>query len=70
MIAKSLKQNVLNLNPIDKIKLIELLNDSLENSSVEIEEKWAKESEKRFRRYKQKKATAIPYSRIQRKYSK
>ena len=70
MILKALKDNALKLNAIDKIKLIEILHDSLDMPSPEVEEKWAKESEKRFRLYKQGKSKAIPLSRIQRKYTK
>lgn len=70
MIAKSLKNNVMNLNEIDKIRLMELISDSLENPSVEIEQKWAKESERRYRLYKQGKTKAVSFLKITRKYMK
>ena len=48
MITKSLEKDILNLDPDDKIQLIQLIFDSLNQISPEIEKAWAEESEKRI----------------------
>ncbi len=70
MIYRSFKDNVMKLNELDKVKLIEMLSDSLENPSSEVKSKWAKESEMRYRLFKQGKSKAIPLSILTREYIK
>ncbi|MBN2443634.1 MAG: addiction module protein [Spirochaetales bacterium] len=48
MITKSLEKDILSLDPDDKIQLIQLIFDSLNQISPEIEKAWAEESEKRI----------------------
>ena len=48
MVTKSLENDILNLDPNDKIQLIQLIFDSLKQISPEIEKAWALESEKRI----------------------
>ena len=52
MIAKELQAQTLSLNPIDKIRLVEILLESLDKSDSEIEAAWVAESERRYAAYK------------------
>lgn len=52
MIAQQIKDDVLDLKPVDRIHLAELIFDSLDVPDVEIEQVWVEESEKRFNAYK------------------
>lgn len=52
MITKDLEKKTLKLNPIDKIHLVEKILESLDKPDPAIEQAWAEESEKRYKRYK------------------
>jgi len=52
MINKELRAQTLSLNPIDKIRLVEMLLESLDKSDPEIEAAWVAESERRYAAYK------------------
>lgn len=52
MIAKGLQVKTLSLNPIDKIRLVEMLLESLDKPDPEIEAAWVAESERRCAAYK------------------
>ena len=51
MIAKELEIQALSLGPIDKIRLVELLLESLDKPDLEIEVAWVAESERRYAAY-------------------
>lgn len=48
MITKELQAQTLSLNPIDKIRLFEMLLESLEKPDPEIAAAWVVESERRY----------------------
>jgi putative addiction module component (TIGR02574 family) len=52
VIAKELQVKTLSLNPIDKIRLVEMLLESLDKADPEIEAAWVAESERRYAAYK------------------
>jgi len=52
MLTKEIKTKVLELNPIDRIHLAEILLDSLDKTDEQIEQLWVKESENRYQAYK------------------
>ena len=52
MIRKTLKAEVLELKATDKLRLVELLIDSLDQPDPHIEQLWIKESEARYSSYK------------------
>jgi putative addiction module component (TIGR02574 family) len=52
MITKELEIQTLSLNPIDKIRLVEMLLESLDKTDPEIEAAWVAESERRYVAYK------------------
>lgn len=64
MIAKQIKKDVLNLKPIDRIHLAELIFDSLNIPDTEIENEWVIESEKRYEAYKSGKIKGIPLAEL------
>ena len=64
MIKEELKQKILNLKSCDKIKLVELIMESLDKPDQEIEAKWVKESEKRYDAYKAGKLKSISYQEV------
>ena len=51
MVTRDLKQKALRLKPLDKIRLIELLFESLDQADPAIEQEWAKESDRRLKAY-------------------
>jgi len=52
MITKELEMQALSLSPIDKIRLADMLLESLEKPDPEIEAAWVAESERRYAAYK------------------
>lgn len=70
MISEDLQDKTLNLNPIDKIHLVEILLESLDNPDPQIEKTWVKESEKRYNAYKAGKIEAIPLDEIRQRFTK
>jgi putative addiction module component (TIGR02574 family) len=70
MIKEELKQKILNLKSCDKIKLVELIMESLDKPDQEIEAKWVKESEKRYDAYKAGKLKSISYQKVMDKLKK
>ncbi len=60
MIAEEVKNNALKMNPIDRIRLAEILLESLDKTDEQIEQTWVSESEKRFKAYKEGRVKGIP----------
>lgn len=69
MITQEIRDQVLQLKDLDRIHLIEILCDSLNQPSPEVEEIWAQESEARFAAYQAGKLAARPFAQIAAKYS-
>ena len=64
MLAEKLQEEVLKLNPSDKIHLAEMLLVSLDKPDTEIENIWVEESERRYEAYKNGKIQGIPLDQI------
>jgi putative addiction module component (TIGR02574 family) len=64
MIAEEIKNNALRMNPIDRIRLAEILLESLDKTDEQIEQAWAVESEKRFKAYKEGRVKGIPIEQL------
>jgi putative addiction module component (TIGR02574 family) len=52
MITKELKENILSLDPLEKISLVEDILNTLDIPDPEIEKKWVEESERRYHAYR------------------
>lgn len=70
MITQEIKKEILNLKPIDKIHIAELIFDSLDKPDTEIEKIWINESERRYKAYKKNHIKGICLSKIRKKYEK
>lgn len=68
MLTKSLEQSILDLNPDDKIQVIQLIFDSLGQISPENEKAWAEESEKRIDAFEAGKLKVSDWDDIKKKY--
>ncbi len=70
MITKNLQKQAINLNPVDKIHLVEMILESLNRSDPEIEKAWVAESEARYGAYQKGQVKAIDYKIIRKKFKK
>ncbi|MCI0513781.1 addiction module protein [candidate division KSB1 bacterium] len=70
MLTQEIQETITRLSDLDKIRLIEMLMDSLNRSSPEVERLWIEESERRCQAYKAGKIKGIPLAVIQERYSK
>lgn len=70
MIIQEIKKEILNLKPIDKIHIAELIFDSLDKPDTEVEKIWINESERRYKVYKKNQIKGIYLSKIKEKYEK
>lgn len=61
---KVLRDNLLQLNDIEKIEVIEFLSENLDKPDPEVEKIIAKESERRYRAYKAGKIKAKPLQSV------
>jgi len=68
MITKSLERDILNLDPDDKIQLIQLIFESLNQISPEIEKAWGEESEKRIDAFESGTLKASDWDDVKKKY--
>lgn len=64
MITKELQRQILMLNALEKIHLIEFIHESLDKPDMAVQEKWIKESEKRYDAYKAGKIKAHSYQEV------
>ena len=53
MTEQTFVHQALGLNDLEKVRLIEILFDSLDRPSQEVEQLWIEESETRYQAYKQ-----------------
>ena len=67
MLAEEIEKNALNLDRNKRIRLIESLFDSLDQTDPEIEQAWVAESEKRYKSYKQGDIEGIDLEQIRAK---
>lgn len=70
MITKDLQQKTLDLKPVDKFHLVELILESLDRPDPAVEKAWVAESEARYAAYKKDKITPVGFNSIQRKLTR
>jgi hypothetical protein len=61
MITEELKKETLQLKPLDKVRLLEIIIKSLDEINPEIEKVWVDESEKRYANYKAGKLDSVSF---------
>jgi len=64
MIDKDITSRILNLKASQKIKLIDMLYESLDKPDIEIQREWIKESEKRYEKYKAGQFKSYSYEEV------
>lgn len=64
MLAEEIESGALKLSVVKRIRLVETLLDSLDKTDAEIEALWIKESESRYRAYKDGKLEGIPLEQV------
>jgi len=70
MLTHAIKSEVNSFKPIDRVRLAEFIFDSLDKPDLALEQKWAEESEKRYKAYKSGKVKGISLAEIWEKYGK
>jgi putative addiction module component (TIGR02574 family) len=64
VIAKELQAQILSLNSIDKIRLVEMLLESLDKADPEIEAAWVAESQRRYAVYKRGEIQGLTFKKL------
>jgi hypothetical protein len=64
MITEELKKETLQLKPLDKVRLLEIIIKSLDEINPEIEKVWVDESEKRYANYKASKLDSVSFDAV------
>jgi putative addiction module component (TIGR02574 family) len=57
-------EQALTLEPIDRLLLVELLQESLDKPDPEIDRIWAEEARRRLQAYRDGRVTAIPMEEV------
>lgn len=70
MITKELQKKTLQLKPLDKVHLVEIILKSLDKPDPEIEKAWVAESEARYTAYKAGKIKAVSFDSVQKRLKK
>jgi putative addiction module component (TIGR02574 family) len=65
---EQLAKKAVELQPIERIKLVEAILYSLDKPDSEIEKSWVAESEARYEAYKKGELKAIDWEEIKKKY--
>jgi putative addiction module component (TIGR02574 family) len=68
MDKKSILEEALHLRPADRLRLIELLTQSLNKPDEKIEKIWTGESEQRYEALRKGKLKTIPLDKIVKRY--
>lgn len=68
MSLHSVKKEAMSLSPLEKVKLLDSIIESLNKPNPDIEKFWVEESEKRYKAYKAGKIKAIPAEEVFKKY--
>ena len=68
MELETLENEVLNLNTIEKIRLVEMVFDSLDKPDSETEQLWVMESEERYLAFKDGKLQGTPLADVKKRY--
>ncbi len=70
MITKDLKNETLKLSPIEKVQLVELILQSLNEFDTKIENLWVAESEARYGDYKDGKLKEVSFEDVKKRLNK
>lgn len=70
MVTQEIKEKILALNEVDRLRLAEFIFDSLDKPDLEVEQKWIEESERRYQVYKEGRIHPIHINDIKHKYEK
>jgi putative addiction module component (TIGR02574 family) len=70
MITQEIKEKVLALNEVERLRLAEFIFDSLDKPDPEIEQKWIEESERRYQAYKESRIQPVHINDIKQRYEK
>ncbi|HQO10498.1 MAG TPA: addiction module protein [Clostridiales bacterium] len=70
MITEELKQETLKLNPVEKVKLVELILKSLDEIDPVVENAWVAESEARYGDFKSGKLDSVSLSSVRKSLNK
>jgi len=70
MAIKEIQKEMLSLESPERVKLIEMLWESLDKTDAVIEKEWADESESRYQAYKNGEIQAISLDDVKKKISR
>ena len=66
--VNKLAEKAIELNPVERIKLVEAILYSLDKPDPEIEKSWAAEAEARYEAYKRGELVATDWDKIKKRY--
>jgi putative addiction module component (TIGR02574 family) len=64
MLAEDIEQKALKLSAVKRIRLVEVLLDSLDKTDSEIEKIWVQESEQRYQAYKDGQIEGVSFEQV------
>ncbi|EFI36104.1 addiction module component, TIGR02574 family [Desulfonatronospira thiodismutans ASO3-1] len=70
MVTKEIKEKILALNEVERVRLAEFIFDSLDKPDPEVEQKWIEESERRYQAYKEGRINPVSMNEIRQRYKK
>ena len=70
MVTKEIKEKILALNEVERVRLAESTFDSLDKPDPEVEQKWIEESQRRYQAYKEGRIQPVSMNEIRQRYKK
>ena len=70
MVTKEIREKILALNEVERVRLAEFIFDSLDKPDPEVEQKWIEESERRYQAYKEGRINPVSMNEIRQRYKK
>jgi len=70
MVTKEIREKILALNEVERVRLAEFIFDSLDKPDPEVEQKWIEESERRYQAYKEGRIQPVSINEIRQRYKK
>ena len=70
MVTKEIKEKILALNEVERLRLAEFIFDSLDKPDPEVEQKWIEESQRRYQAYKEGRIQPVSMNEIRQRYKK
>jgi len=68
--VSQLAKEAIKLDPVERIRLVEAILDSLDKPDHEIEQSWVAESEARYAAYKRGEIDAVDWEEIKKRYAR